>query len=149
MVTICGRITLIALLLFPIACGGEYRNHGYMPSKVDVDALVVDVDNREKIIELLGVPSIGGAVTDQAIYYIRSRVHHRGYIRPNEIGREVLVLSFGKNQILTNVERFGIDQGKLVRLEHRVTQTLGGDRTILQEIMSSIGGLNPSAILSE
>ena len=53
MVTICGRITLIALLLFPIACGGEYRNHGYMPSKVDVDALVVDVDNREKIIEAI------------------------------------------------------------------------------------------------
>ena len=144
-----GRSTLIALMFFLTACGGEYRNHGYMPMKVDVDALVIGVDTREEIVELLGTPSIDGAVTDQAIYYVRSRVQHRGYTRPNEIGREVLVLSFGKNQILRNVERFGIDQGKLVPLEHRVTQTLGGNRNIFQEIIGSIGGFNPSTILSE
>ncbi len=144
-----GRLTAIALLLFMISCGGEYRNHGYMPMRVDVDALVVGVDSREAIVELIGAPSIGGVVTDKAIYYVRSRVQHRGYMRPQEVGREVLVLSFGKNQLLRNVERFGIEQGKLVRLEHRVTQTLGGDRTILQEMMSSIGGFDPSNILSD
>ena len=143
------QLILIALFFFLTACGGQYRNHGYMPMKVDVDALVVGVDTREAIIEEIGAPSIGGVVTDEAIYYVRSRMHHRGYMQPKEIRREVLVLSFGENQILSNVERFGIKQGKLVRLEHRVTQTLGGDRTILQEIITSIGGFNPSAILSE
>ena len=149
MLKMSGRLTLIALFLVLVACGGQYRNHGYMPMKIDVDALVVGVDTREKIVELLGAPSIGGVVTDKAIYYVRSRVHHPGYMRPNEIGREVLVLSFGENQILRNVERFGIDQGKLVRLEHRVTKAIGGDRTILQEIIGSIGGFNPSTILNE
>jgi len=130
------------------ACGGQYRNHGYMPLAEDVDALIVGVDTRDSIIEVMGVPTTGGVLTEEAMYYVRSRVHHRGYVKPNEIQRDVLALSFDKNQILRNVERFGIEKGKLIRLEHRVTEAPGGDRSILQQIIGSIGGFNPNSIVN-
>jgi len=130
------------------ACGGQYRNHGYMPLAEDVDALIVGVDTRDSIIEVMGVPTTGGVLTEEAMYYVRSRVHHKGYVKPNEIQRDVLVLSFDKNQILRNVERFGIEKGKLIRLEHRVTEAPGGDRSILQQIIGSIGGFNPNSIVN-
>ena len=130
------------------ACGGQYRNHGYMPLAEDVDALIVGVDTRESIIEVMGVPTTGGVLTEEAMYYVRSRVHHKGYVKPNEIQRDVLVLSFDKNQILRNVERFGIEKGKLIRLEHRVTEAPGGDRSVLQQIIGSIGGFNPNSIVN-
>ena len=130
------------------ACGGQYRNHGYMPLAEDVDALIVGVDTRDSIIEVMGVPTTGGVLTEEAMYYVRSRVHHKGYVKPNEIQRDVLVLSFDKNQILRNVERFGIEKGKLIRLEHRATEAPGGDRSVLQQIIGSIGGFNPNSIVN-
>lgn len=144
----CKKLALVLVMATLAACGGQYRNHGYMPLAEDVDALIVGVDTRDSIIEVMGVPTTGGVLTEEAMYYVRSRVHHKGYVKPNEIQRDVLVLSFDKNQILRNVERFGIEKGKLIRLEHRVTEAPGGDRSILQQIIGSIGGLNPNSIVN-
>ncbi len=144
----CKKLALVLVMETLAACGGQYRNHGYMPLAEDVDALIVGVDTRDSIIEVMGVPTTGGVLTEEAMYYVRSRVHHKGYVKPNEIQRDVLVLSFDKNQILRNVERFGIEKGKLIRLEHRVTEAPGGDRSILQQIIGSIGGFNPNSIVN-
>ncbi|MEL0122765.1 MAG: outer membrane protein assembly factor BamE [Paracoccaceae bacterium] len=144
----CKILALVLVMATLAACGGQYRNHGYMPLAEDVDALIVGVDTRDSIIEVMGVPTTGGVLTEEAMYYVRSRVHHKGYVKPNEIQRDVLVLSFDKNQILRNVERFGIEKGKLIRLEHRVTEAPGGDRSILQQIIGSIGGFNPNSIVN-
>lgn len=144
----CKQLALVLVMATLAACAGQYRNHGYMPLAEDVDALIVGVDTRDSIIEVMGVPTTGGVLTEEAMYYVRSRVHHKGYVKPNEIQRDVLVLSFDKNQILRNVERFGIEKGKLIRLEHRVTEAPGGDRSILQQIIGSIGGFNPNSIVN-
>ena len=144
----CKKLALVLVMATLAACGGQYRNHGYMPLAEDVDALIVGVDTLDSIIEVMGVPTTGGVLTEEAMYYVRSRVHHKGYVKPNEIQRDVLVLSFDKNQILRNVERFGIEKGKLIRLEHRVTEAPGGDRSILQQIIGSIGGFNPNSIVN-
>ena len=141
-------LALVLVMATLAACGGQYRNHGYMPLAEDVDALIVGVDTRDSIIEVMGVPTTGGVLTGEAMYYVRSRVHHKGYVKPNEIQRDILVLSFDKNQILRNVERFGIEKGKLIRLEHRVTEAPGGDRSVLQQIIGSIGGFNPNSIVN-
>ena len=141
-------LALVLVMATLAACGGQYRNHGYMPLAEDVDALIVGVDTRDSIIQVMGVPTTGGVLTEEAMYYVRSRVHHKGYVKPNEIQRDVLVLSFDKNQILRNVERFGIEKGKLIRLEHRVTEAPGGDRSVLQQIIGSIGGFNPNSIVN-
>jgi len=141
-------LALVLVMATLAACGGQYRNHGYMPLAEDVDALILGVNTRDSIIEVMGVPTTGGVLTEEAMYYVRSRVHHKGYVKPNEIQRDVLVLSFDKNQILRNVERFGIEKGKLIRLEHRVTEAPGGDRSVLQQIIGSIGGFNPNSIVN-
>ena len=143
------KLAIAIMLTGLVACGGQYRNHGYMPLPEDVDALIVGVDTRNGILEVMGLPSTGGVLTDDALYYVRSRVHHKGYVRPNEVNRDVLVLSFDERQVLINVERFGIEKGKLVRLEHRITEAPGGDRGVLEQIIGSIGGFNPTSIVGE
>ena len=143
------NLAIAIILTGLVACGGQYRNHGYMPLPEDVDSLIVGVDTRDRILEVMGLPSTGGVLTDDALYYVRSRVHHRGYVRPNEVDRDVLVLSFDDRQVLINVERFGIEKGKLVRLEHRVTEAPSGDRGILEQIIGSIGGFQPTSVVGE
>ena len=144
--TFASKVIFAAMLTLS-ACEGQYRNHGYMPPKEQIDELVVGVDTREGIIEAVGAPTISAVELENAIYYVRSRVHHRGYARPDEIDREVLVLTFGKNQVLSNIERFGIEKGRVIALEHRVTALPGGDRSALQRILASIGGFNAASVL--
>ena len=146
---LCKKLAITIILAGLVACSGQYRNHGYMPLAEDVDALIVGVDTRGGILEVMGLPSTGGVLTNDALYYVRSRVHHRGYVRPNEVNRDVLVLSFDDRRVLINVERFGIEKGKLVRLEHHVTEAPGGDRSVLEQIIGSIGGFNPTSIVGE
>lgn len=141
------RIAMFAAVLTISACAGQYRNHGYMPPQEQIGALIIGVDTRQGILNAVGAPTTSGVDVENAIYYVRSRVHHRGYAKPDEINREVLVLSFGKNQVLSNVERFGIEKGRLLVLEHRVTKLPGKDRGILQKILASIGGFNAASVL--
>ncbi len=143
------RTAMFTAMLTLSACAGQYRNHGYMPPQDQIDALIVGVDTRADIIEAIGAPTTRGVDVENSIYYVRSRVHHRGYAKPEEIDREVLVLSFGKNQVLRNVERFGIEEGRLLMLEHRVTKFPGKDRGTLQQILASIGGFNAASILQD
>ena len=140
-------IAMFAAILTISACAGQYRNHGYMPPQEQIGALIVGVDTRQGILNAVGAPTTSGVDVENAIYYVRSRVHHRGYAKPDEINREVLVLSFGENQVLSNVERFGIEKGRLLVLEHRVTKLPWKERGILQKILASIGGFNAASVL--
>ena len=118
-----------------------------MPLREQIDELVVGVDTHEDVIASIGAPTTSGVNLKKAIYYVRSRVHHRGYAKPDEIDREVLVLTFGENQILRNVERFGIEKGRVISFEHRVTAPPGGDRSMMQQILASIGGFNAASVI--
>ena len=141
-ITFAGMLTLSA-------CEGQYRNHGYMPLREQIDELVVGVDTHEDVIASIGAPTTSGVNLEKAIYYVRSRVHHRGYAKPDEVDREVLVLTFGENQILSNVERFGIEKGRVIAFEHRVTAPPGGDRSMMQQILASIGGFNAASVIDD
>ena len=131
----------LTVLLMLAACSAQYRSHGYMPPQDDVDALVVGVDTRDSVAEALGVPSSGGLTRDDAYFYIRSRMQQGVLGRQTEVDREVLVLSFANQGVLSNIERFGLQDGLLVSLEHRVTKTAGPELSLIQQIIGSVGSV--------
>ena len=133
-----------AVLIMISACSAQYRAHGYMPPQEDVDALVVGVDTQDSVADSLGVPSSGGVTRDNAYFYVLSQMQQGALGRPTEVDREVLVLSFNKQGVLSNVERFGLQDGNVVSLEHRVTKTAGPELSLIRQIIGSIGGSVPS-----
>ncbi|MBT4567021.1 outer membrane protein assembly factor BamE [Rhodobacteraceae bacterium nBUS_24] len=133
-----------AALILLSACSAQYRAHGYMPQQEEVDGLVVGVDNRDSVAKSLGVPSSGGVARDNAYFYVRSRIQQGALGRPTEVDREVLVLSFNKQGVLSNIERFGLQDGTVVSLEHRVTKTAGPELSLIRQIIGSVGGSAPN-----
>ena len=115
-----------------------------MPQQEEVDGLVVGVDNRDNVAKSLGVPSSGGVARDNAYFYVRSRIQQGALGRPTEVDREVLVLSFNKQGVLSNIERFGLQDGTVVSLEHRVTKTAGPELSLIRQIIGSVGGSAPN-----
>lgn len=137
-----------AVLLVAVACSPTFRNHGYTPLDADLDRIAVGADTRSSVAEAVGFPGSEGLRDEDAWYYVQSRWRHYTYNTPEEIDREVLVISFAPDDSVSNIERFGLEDGQVVALSRRVTDTttVRGAGT-LRRLFSNLGGLDARRLL--
>ena len=131
---------LLALVLLA-ACSPIVRNHGYIPTEEDLSLLTVGVDTRESVAATVGVPSAGGVVSDGGYYYVRSRWETRGPFAPKEVERQVLAISFDRDGVLENIERFSLENGRVVALSRRVTDSNIRNVSFLRQLFGNLGRL--------
>lgn len=136
---------VLVLVLGLSACAATYRNHGYVPSDDELSEIVVGVDTRDSVEDVIGEPSAAGILDSSGYYYVKSRVRHFGALRPKEVEREVLAISFDASGTVQNIERFSLADGKIVPLSRRVTESSVSDNSFLRQLLSSIGRFNPAA----
>lgn len=141
------KTSVLALCVFAAACTAQYRNHGYMPPEEDVANIIVGVDTRETVAETLGSPTAGGVLNDGGFYYVRSQFKTIGPFRPDEVSRELLAVTFTSNGTVANIERFGLEDGQVVRLSRRVTDNGLNDVSFLRQLLGNLGNFDPSSIL--
>ena len=139
------RIFVFSLLtcLF-ISCTTNIKNHGYIPSKSDLDTLVIGKDNKESVSKKIGLPATAGL--EGSFYYVRSTFNAPGFRSAQFIDRTVVLLSFDKRNLLRNNETFSVDKKTVVRLDYRVTETGLENKNILQQIIGSISGPSASSL---
>ncbi|WP_436399432.1 outer membrane protein assembly factor BamE [Roseobacter sp. S98] len=138
------RLTGVAVVCTALsACSSLYSNHGYVPAQEDLDQIAVGVDTRSSVEETLGAAASSSVINDNAMYFVRSRFRQTAFFEPEVVDREVLAISFDSNGIVANVERFGLEDGNVVPLARRVTDTTVGDRSFLQQLFGNIGGFGP------
>ena len=126
------------------ACSATYRNHGYAPPEEDLQQLVVGVDTRSTVDDVVGPPSVGGVLGDGNYYYVRKKVREYGMFRPEIVERQVLAISFDDTDAIANIERFGLEDGNVVPLSRRVTDSSVVDNGFLRQLLSNIGNINPA-----
>ena len=123
------------------ACSEVIRNHGYIPLQEDLDGLVVGVDSRGSVEDIIGKPSSSGVLQGGDWFYVGSKMRHYAWKKPQEIDRQVVALRFD-GDTLANVERFGLEQGRVVTLSRRVTETTVRDVTFIRQIIRNFGQIN-------
>ena len=136
------RVLVCSLLIsLFISCTTNIKNYGYIPTKSELDTLVIGKDSKESISKKIGLPATAGL--EGSFYYVRSTFNQPGFRSAQLIDRTVVLLSFDKRNLLKNVETFSVDKKTVVRLDYRVTETALDNKNIFQQIVGSIGG--PSA----
>ena len=141
------KAAVFALCLLGAGCSAQYRNHGYVPSEEDLAEVVIGVDTRDSVAETLGAPPAGGVLEGGGFYYVRSRVKTVGPARPKEISRELVAVTFDGNGTVANVERFGLEDGRVVVLSRRVTDNGLNDISFIRQLFGNIGNFDPSGVL--
>lgn len=136
----------MAAILATTACVASYRNHGYIPPQDQLDQIQVGVDTRESVAESIGSPSSAGLLNDSGYYYVRTRMRSLGFRATEPVDREVLAITFDANGTVANIERFGLEDGRVIALERRVTESSVVDRTFLRQLLGSFGRLRPGAL---
>jgi len=131
------------------ACTPIFRNHGYVPTDDQMSVVSVGVDTRESVQAAIGTPTAGGVLNNQGFYYVTSRFRHNGFLQPEEISREVLAISFDGRGVVSNIERFGLEDGQVVTLSRRVTDDNLPDTTFLRQLFGNIGNFDAGALFGE
>lgn len=134
------------LSLSLIACAPIYRNHGYIPEQVELDAIKIGA-SREEVAAAIGRPSASGLLNDVGWFYVQSRWEHKGGRSPKEIDRQVVAISFSEAGNVTNIERFGLERGRVVALSRRVTESNIKGIGFLRQLFGSIGRLRADQLV--
>ena len=129
------------------ACSATYRNHGYAPPEEDLQQLVVGVDTRSTVDDVVGPPSVGGVLGDGNYYYVRKKVREYGMFRPEIVERRIVAISFDETDTIRNIERFALEDGKVVALSQRVTDSSVVGNGFWRQIIGNIGNFSPADVL--
>ena len=140
---------MLALGLALAACAPVIRNHGYVPAAEELALVEVGVDTRETVGQKIGRPSTSGLLNDEGWYYVQSKYRHVGPREPKEIERQVLAITFNQAGVVENIGRFGLEDGKVVEISRRVTETNVKGLSVIQQILGNFGQLDASNLVAD
>ncbi len=140
---ICGALGVL------VACNPVVRNHGFIPFQEDLDRIVIGQDSRESVAGIVGPPTAGGVLAGGDYYYVASQFRHYGAVAPVEISREVLAIRFDGAGIVRNIERFGLEDGRVIVLSRRVTDDNIADTTFIRQLLGNVGRVNAADFIGE
>jgi len=135
------------LTLVLAGCTPLYSDHGYVPTDDELALLAVGKDNRESVGATIGRPSASGLLNDLGWYYVQSRFATMGGRAPREIDRQVVAITFTSEGVVENIERFGLEEGRIVPLSRRITTTNIKGKGVLAQLFGNIGSLNTEGLL--
>jgi outer membrane protein assembly factor BamE (lipoprotein component of BamABCDE complex) len=140
---------MLCLVASVAACSPIYRNHGYVPTEQELALVEVGTDTRETVGQKIGRPSTQGLLNDVGWFYVQSRYKHFGPRAPQEIERQVLAVTFNEAGTVENIARYGLEDGKVVQISRRVTETNVKGLSIIQQILGSFGQVQAGDLLGE
>ncbi len=136
----------VVLILGLAACSPVMRFHGYAPSDAALAEVQVGRDTRETVEQKLGRPGTGGVLEGSGWFYVQSDWQERPLRAPVELRREVVVVSFDNRGVVSNIERFGLQDGEVVQLSRRVTDTGPRGPGFLRSLGSALGRIGPGLL---
>jgi outer membrane protein assembly factor BamE (lipoprotein component of BamABCDE complex) len=129
------------------ACATIVRNHGYVPDETELSLIEVGVDTRETVAEKIGRPTAQGLLNDVGWFYIQSRFEHIGPREPQEVERQVVAITFSEGGTVDNIGRFGLEDGRVVEISRRVTETNIKGIGFIRQLFSNFGRIRAGDIL--
>ena len=138
-------IVVLVFVSFAFSCTTNIRNHGYIPSKSELDTLIIGKDNKQSVSKKIGLPATA-SWEGSYFYYVRSTLNSPNLISDQLIERTVVLISFDERSLLKNIETFSVDNATIVRLDYRVTEMGLDNKNIIQQIIRSISGPSASSL---
>lgn len=140
-------ITLLTAAVAIAGCVAQIRNHGYAPTDAELEAVIVGADTRATVEDVIGRPSTSGVLTESAYYYLSSQRREFGVLEPAVIDRQLVAISFDGDGVVSNVERFTLEDGRVVPLSRRVTESSVQNTAFLRQLLGNIGRFDASRLI--
>lgn len=131
------------------ACTELSRTHGYAPAESALTEIVVGRDTRATVQTIAGRPGATGLMARGGWYYVKSEFRQYGWREPVEIDRSVVAILFDDDGVVSNIERYGLEDGRVVALSRRVTDDNTAGLGFLQQLFGNVGNLDAGTLLDD
>jgi outer membrane protein assembly factor BamE (lipoprotein component of BamABCDE complex) len=120
------------------ACAPTMATNGFQA--VDLKPKDVKVgDTRSSVLLRLGSPSTQGAFDPNTWYYITQKTEKYAYYMPRVQSREVVAISFDKDDKVTQVKDLALKDGYQIAYDRNATPTRGRQLNWLEQLLGNIG----------
>ncbi|SFD98155.1 Outer membrane protein assembly factor BamE, lipoprotein component of the BamABCDE complex [Roseivivax sediminis] len=145
---VTANMRTVAVMALAVAafsgCTAQYRNHGYIPPEEELARIVPGIDTRATVEDVVGVPTSESMLADRGYYWVSSRMRSFAWQRPEVVQRQVVAISFDPGGVVQGVERYGLEDGRVVPITRRVTDNADSDIGFIRRLFGNIGGLQLS-----
>lgn len=124
-------------------------SHGYVPDDTLLNEVKLGLDTKETVARLLGQPGTEGVIDDRGWYYVESDYETFLWRAPVEVDREVVAVSFTESGVVENIERFGLEDGRVIALSRRVTTSNTQGVGFLRQLFSNLGTFNAGDFIGD
>lgn len=139
--------TIFAALYCLAACNMGNAS-GYVPTKAEIAAIVVNVDTKETVTAKFGPPAVVG-MDENNWYYVASYTEHPYLMPSRETERRILEIRFSGHDKVIALKEYGLADGKNIPLANDVTQTGGRELTLWQQLYGNIGNFSAESFLGQ
>lgn len=139
------RFMALGIVAILAACAPAMRFHGYAPTDEQLAQIEVGRDTRETVAQKVGEPGVGGVIQGSGWFYVQSDWQDRQWRAPVEVDRQVVAISFDARDRVTNIERFGLEDGQVVPLSRRVT-SVGPTPSVMSQVFAVLGRFSASSL---
>lgn len=138
----CAGVALICFGLLAGGCAPTVQVHGYVPTEADLSRVRPGFDDAGSVAEILGRPSSAGVLRDSAWYYVQSTVESFTWHPPRVIDRKVIAVNFNQGGVVTDIRRYGLEDGRVIDLETRTTETGGREMGMIEQLFGNLLNLD-------
>lgn len=136
-----------ALLLVLAACSPTVTVHGYVPSDEELAEIEPGRDTVATVAEKIGRPSSSGLLRDSDWYYVQTTMEQLTYNPQRPTDRKVVAIDFNDAGVVTDIQTYGLEDGRIVNLSPRVTETGGQRVNMLQRIFGGLLNFDAEQVL--
>lgn len=130
-------------------CAAEVKNHGYAPDDAVLAEITAGEDTRGSVRRKIGRPSTSGVFTEDGWYYVSTTIENYMYNAPKVSDRRVVAVQFDANDVVSAVNVYGLQDGRVIDLQTRTTPTQGRELTIIQQVLGNIGNITGEQVLDQ
>jgi outer membrane protein assembly factor BamE (lipoprotein component of BamABCDE complex) len=131
------RRTLLAISVASLVagCSPEINYRGYR-AKPGALSQVAEGMPKSEVEGILGSPSTTASINFQgdSYYYITSITQGRSFLDPTEVKREVIAVRFNKQDQVSSVAQYALEDGRIININSRKTPVPGDEFSILKEL---------------
>ena len=132
---------VLFLLLALTACTDIEISRGAELKQANIDRITPE-SNKGDVINVLGSPSSKSSFGDETWYYIYNKREQKIFGRDNVLAQEVLAVTFGKNEKVSDVKLYDKDAMNNVDISDKKTPTAGHEMTVIEQVLGNVGKFN-------
>ena len=132
-------VSLLSSTIFLSACGFETYQSGDLPSQKRLEMITAGY-SQEKVLDLLGAPIFENKIGNESFYiYFRSKKENRAFFHPEEVERDIYVISFTSNQTVKSVEHLTLKDGNEIAFDESHTKVTGKELSVMEQLVKNFG----------